>query len=50
MKPYNMLLGARHEYKFRFWVDRKQRKFQRLEPIPLEKIEFLKEGFPEMFK
>ncbi|MBO3800705.1 MAG: hypothetical protein FGF52_06635 [Candidatus Brockarchaeota archaeon] len=39
-----------HEYKFRFWVDRKQKKFKRLEPVPLEKIEFLKEDFPEMFK
>jgi len=39
-----------NEYKFKFWVDRKQKKFQRLNPIPLEKIEFLKEDFPEMFK
>jgi hypothetical protein len=39
-----------HEYKFKFWVDRKQKKFQRLKPIPLKKIEFLKEDFPEMFK
>ncbi|MBO3840555.1 MAG: hypothetical protein QXI27_07220 [Nitrososphaerota archaeon] len=39
-----------HEYKFKFWVDRRQKKFQRLKPLPLEKIEFLKEDFPEMFK
>ncbi|MEM2057861.1 MAG: hypothetical protein QXU11_12115 [Thermoproteota archaeon] len=46
------IIGYRigYEYKFKFWVDRKQRKFQRLKPIPLEKIEFLKEDFPEMFK
>ncbi|MBO3809709.1 MAG: hypothetical protein FGF50_08975, partial [Candidatus Brockarchaeota archaeon] len=39
-----------HEYKFKFWVDRKQKKFKKLKPIPLEKMEFLKEDFPEMFK
>ncbi|MBO3842494.1 MAG: hypothetical protein FGF48_08790 [Candidatus Brockarchaeota archaeon] len=46
------ILGYRigHGYKFRFWVDRKQKKFKRLEPVPLEKIGFLEEDFPEMFK
>ncbi|MEM2173265.1 MAG: hypothetical protein QXS66_08550 [Thermoproteota archaeon] len=39
-----------HEYKFKFGVDMRQKKFQRLKPLPLEKIEFLKEDFPEMFK
>jgi hypothetical protein len=39
-----------HDYKFKFWVDRKQKKFRKLSLIPLEKIEFLKEDFPEMFK
>ncbi|MEM2930850.1 MAG: hypothetical protein QW797_08350 [Thermoproteota archaeon] len=46
------IIGYRidHEYKFKFWVDRRQKKFQRLKPIPLEKIGFLREDFPEMFK
>ncbi|MGB9760398.1 MAG: hypothetical protein ACP5KW_07785 [Thermoproteota archaeon] len=39
-----------HEYKFRFLVDKKEKKFRRLKQVPLEKIEFLKEDFPEMFK
>ncbi len=46
------IIGYRigHEYKFRFWVDRKQKKFQKLKPLPLDKIEFLKEDSPELFK
>jgi hypothetical protein len=40
----------RHEYKFSFKVDRGQKVFERLKPIPFEEIEFLKEGFPEMFE
>ena len=46
------IIGYRigHEYKFRFWVDKKQKKFQKLRSIPPEKMEFLKEDFPEMFK
>jgi len=36
--------------RLRFWVDDKEKKYKKLRPIPLEKIEFLKEDFPELWK